>query len=298
MPAVTAFNVHIMCSSLSHGLKRDNPFVGLPHWRSSNDQPLSSLNIYMANDLPIPPPLISVPRIQTLIASLLVSIGSGTNYVGNMFSLMTCGYESKEKFTRSIQVRNNRCYFLSWVPLPKMKREIFMVEQFVWQSLCTAYSPQLGARLKISHTQLNIVGLAGNSEIYSNSNHFTNLSERSSVGVYSTGPIWGRIVDSHGPRILLASSFVFLLGGYSGIRYFYVSGLAPDALTVPILSFSALVLCSFLTGAGGNGGFMSAVNSTAKTFPDRAVCIHRWFSKVYFPHYHPLHVSEHPQLGW
>ena len=26
-----------------------------------------------------------------------------------------------------------------------------------------AYAPQLGARLRVSHTQLNIIGLAGNS---------------------------------------------------------------------------------------------------------------------------------------
>jgi hypothetical protein len=81
-------------------------------------------------------------------------------------------------------------------------------------------------------------------------------------------------VDSRGPRILLACSFVSLLGGYSGIRYLYDSGLAPDALSVPAISFCALLLCSYLTGAGSAGGFTSSVNSTAKTFPDRAVCIH------------------------
>jgi len=31
---------------------------------------------------------------------------------------------------------------------------------------CIAYSPQLGAKLGISHTQLNIVALAGNGAIY------------------------------------------------------------------------------------------------------------------------------------
>jgi len=114
------------------------------------------------------------------------------------------------------------------------------------------YSPQLGTRLKISHTQLNIVALAAN------------------VGVYITGPVWGRIVDSRGPRMLLACSAVFLLGGYSGIRYLYVSGLAPDALSIPTISFFVLLLCGFLTGAGSGGGFAGSVNSTAKTFPDRA----------------------------
>jgi hypothetical protein len=31
---------------------------------------------------------------------------------------------------------------------------------------CIAYAPQLGAKLGISHTQLNIVALAGNGAIY------------------------------------------------------------------------------------------------------------------------------------
>jgi len=105
----------------------------------------------MANNPPIPPPLISVPRIRTLIASLVVSLGSGTNYVSNV-SLIPCDYESKIlNFTRSIQVRSH-CrggtsrFSHSWC----------------WLSLCVAYSPQLGTRLKISHTQLNIVALAAN----------------------------------------------------------------------------------------------------------------------------------------
>jgi hypothetical protein len=80
-------------------------------------------------------------------------------------------------------------------------------------------------------------------------------------------------VDSRGPRIPLACSFVCLLGGYSGIRYFYDSGLAPDALSVPAIIFYALLLCSFLTGVGSSGGGTSSIYSTAKTFPDRAVCI-------------------------
>jgi hypothetical protein len=86
--------------------------------------------------------------------------------------------------------------------------------------------------------------------------------------------VWGRIVDSRGPCIPLACSFVFLLGGYFGIRRFYDSGLAPDALFFPAISLYALLLCSFLIGVGGKGGYTSAVNSTAKTFPDRVVCIH------------------------
>ncbi|KAF9474613.1 MFS general substrate transporter [Pholiota conissans] len=146
----------------------------------------------------IPPPLVSIQRITTLIASLIVALCSGTNYV------------------------------------------------------YSAYAPQLGMRLGITHTQLNIVALAGN------------------VGVYSSGPVWGRIVDTRGPRILLVCAFVFLLGGYSGMRYLYDTGLPVDVVTLSMIGFCMLVMCSFMTGAGGNAGLVSSVNSTAKTFPDKA----------------------------
>ncbi|KAF8173863.1 major facilitator superfamily domain-containing protein [Mycena galopus ATCC 62051] len=141
------------------------------------------------------PGLFSVPRITTLLASLIVSVGSGTNYV--------------------------------------------------------PYSPQLAARLNINHTQLNIVGLAAN------------------VGVYSSGPFWGRIVDSRGPRIPLAFAFVFLFFGYTGIRHFYDVGVEGGS-TLSSFSLGLLIACSFMTGTGGNAGFTGAINSTAKSFPDKA----------------------------
>ncbi|KAF8905752.1 major facilitator superfamily domain-containing protein [Gymnopilus junonius] len=152
----------------------------------------------MANNAPIPPPLLSAPRLTTLVASLFVALSAGTNYV------------------------------------------------------YSAYSPQLGARLGITHTQLNIVGLAGN------------------VGVYASGPVWGRIIDRRGPRIPLVGAFILLLGGYSGIRYLYDSGVPNGAITISTLTFGALVAFGCMTGAGGNAGLVSAVNSTAKTFPDKA----------------------------
>lgn len=140
-----------------------------------------------------------------------------------------------------------------------------------------AYSPQLGARLGISHTQLNIVGLAGNGAILCSSWIFAQDTYFIIVGVYSSGPVWGKIVDSRGPRILLVCSFLFLLGGYSGMRYLYDTGLPADVEHLSIIAFCALVLFSYLTGAGGNGGLVSSVNSTAKTFPDKAVCLHTSF---------------------
>ena len=78
-------------------------------------------------------------------------------------------------------------------------------------------------------------------------------------------------MDTKGPRILLAGAFLFLLIGYSGIRYLYDSGLPPNTPTLSILGFCGLVAFTYLTGSGGNAGLISAVNSTAKTFPDQAV---------------------------
>ncbi|KIK91177.1 hypothetical protein PAXRUDRAFT_831061 [Paxillus rubicundulus Ve08.2h10] len=142
-----------------------------------------------------PSKLLSVPRIVTLLGSILVSIGSGTNYI------------------------------------------------------YSAYAPQLGARLRVSHTQLNVIGLAGN------------------MGVYSSGPIWGRIVDTKGPRIPLIGAFLLLLVGYLGIKKMYDDGIG-DAATVSSLHFAVLVLCGFMTGLAGNAGLAAAANTTAKSFPD------------------------------
>ena len=51
----------------------------------------------MSNNPSIPPALISVPRIRTLVASLIVSLASGTNYVSNCsLDYCQCRYESKK----------------------------------------------------------------------------------------------------------------------------------------------------------------------------------------------------------
>ncbi|KAG6828069.1 hypothetical protein H0H92_009371 [Tricholoma furcatifolium] len=90
------------------------------------------------------------------------------------------------------------------------------------------------------------------------------------IGVYSSGPLWGRIVDLRGPRILMTAAFLLLLAGYSGIRHIYDSGLPETATTISTLTSVMLVICGFMTGSGGNAGLTGAVNSTAKTFPDKA----------------------------
>ncbi|KAI6160520.1 major facilitator superfamily-domain-containing protein [Pisolithus thermaeus] len=114
-----------------------------------------------------------------------------------------------------------------------------------------SYAPQLGARLHISHTQLNVVGLAAN------------------FGIYVSGPIWGRIVDSRGPRIPLTTAFVCFLVGYAGMKRMYDEG-TDSGTSISPAHFALLVICGFLTGLGANAGLASAVNSTAKSFPEWA----------------------------
>jgi len=65
------------------------------------------------------------------------------------------------------------------------------------------------------------------------------------------------------------------------MRHFYDTGLPKGTDHLSLLGFITLAACSFLTGAGGNGGLTGAVNSTAKTFPDQAVRVMHWFKPLY-----------------
>ncbi|KAG6330721.1 hypothetical protein ID866_8366, partial [Astraeus odoratus] len=115
----------------------------------------------------------------------------------------------------------------------------------------SAYAPQLGARLHITHTQLNIVGLAGN------------------AGAYLSGPLWGRITDSRGPRIPLVAALACFFVGYAGIERMYDDG-ADDGTSISLLHYTLLVVCGLLTGLGATAGAAAAVNTTAKSFPASA----------------------------
>lgn len=90
------------------------------------------------------------------------------------------------------------------------------------------------------------------------------------MGGYSTGPFLGKIVDAKGPRYLLAGGFIFLLIGYSGIRYIFDNGISPSK-SISAIKFWSLVACSFITGVGGHGACASVINATAKSFPHEAV---------------------------
>ena len=91
------------------------------------------------------------------------------------------------------------------------------------------------------------------------------------MGTAFTSPVLGRIVDSRGPLILFVCAFIFLISGYLGMRFLYDSGLSPDAKSLPGSIFATLILCSLLVGSGGTAAYAASVNSTAKTFPDKAV---------------------------
>lgn len=70
---------------------------------------------------------------------------------------------------------------------------------------------------------------------------------------------------------MLLSAFLLLLVGYTGIRLIYDAGLPEDATTLSTKMFILLVACSVMTGIGGNGGLAAAINTTAKSFPDKVV---------------------------
>ena len=93
-----------------------------------------------------------------------------------------------------------------------------------------------------------------------------NNDDGGAVGVYTSGPISGRIMDTRGPRPLLIGAFFALLCGYLGIRLMYDAGL--DDGDRDHLSHAHLVLlifCSYLTGVGSNSGMTSGMNSTGLT---------------------------------
>ncbi|KAG6332578.1 hypothetical protein ID866_6513 [Astraeus odoratus] len=115
-----------------------------------------------------------------------------------------------------------------------------------------AYAPQLGIRLHISYTQLNLIGLAGY------------------VGFYVSGPIWGRFIDRRGPGIPLLAAAMANLVGYAGTRHIYNDGTGTTTSISPVL-FAALVTCGLLTGLGANAGLASSVNTMAKSFPESAL---------------------------
>jgi hypothetical protein len=91
--------------------------------------------------------------------------------------------------------------------------------------------PQLGSRLNISHTQLNVIGLVGNgkSPFFAYPCGFSPFT----VGTYGSGLFLGRFVDLRGPCIPFLGAFLLLLTGYYGVRHIYDQGLTRGQLSIP-----------------------------------------------------------------
>ena len=96
----------------------------------------------MSNNLPIPPALISVPRIRTLAASLFVALASGTNYVRVLLIAFNTDMNVRN-VTRSIQVRSAKflCCIRTW-----------SIAQLVdYLSLCSLFATTGNTAEDISH---------------------------------------------------------------------------------------------------------------------------------------------------
>ncbi|SPQ20063.1 e6ecd097-12a1-4e4c-8635-e7a4bb17d2ef [Thermothielavioides terrestris] len=98
----------------------------------------------------------------------------------------------------------------------------------------SAWAPQFADRLRLSATETNLIGLAGN------------------MGMYSMGVPVGLFVDHRGPRPAVIAGALCLGIGYVPFRAAYETASG----SVPVLCFFA-----FLTGLGGCMAFAAAVKT-------------------------------------
>ncbi|KAF4982917.1 hypothetical protein FZEAL_1545 [Fusarium zealandicum] len=104
----------------------------------------------------------------------------------------------------------------------------------------SAWAPQFAERLKLSATQSNMIGLAGN------------------LGQYTLGVPIGIFVDHRGPRPAVLGGAVLLAVGYFPLHQAYDRA----AGSVPLLC-----LFSYMTGLGGCMAFAAAVKTSALNWP-------------------------------
>ncbi|EZF16037.1 hypothetical protein H112_05872 [Trichophyton rubrum D6] len=107
----------------------------------------------------------------------------------------------------------------------------------------SAWAPQFADRLKLTSTDGNMIGAAGN------------------VGVYAVGIPIGYIVDTKGTRLVALFGAIALFCGYFPIHLAYAAGAG---------SLSVIFLCffSFLSGVGSCAAFAAAIKTAANNFPD------------------------------
>ncbi|KAK2742758.1 hypothetical protein FQN55_007699 [Onygenales sp. PD_40] len=107
----------------------------------------------------------------------------------------------------------------------------------------SAWAPQFAEKMKLSSTESNLIGTAGN------------------FGMYAAGIPVGLLVDAKGPVPGSLIGAVSLFVGYFPIHRAFVSG--PGSMSVALLSFF-----SFLTGLGSCSGFSAAIKTAASNFPE------------------------------
>ncbi|KAH8427471.1 putative MFS transporter [Aspergillus melleus] len=106
----------------------------------------------------------------------------------------------------------------------------------------SAWAPQFSTRMKITSTETNFIGAAGN------------------LGMYASGIPLGLLTDAKGPRLTTFIGAITLGIGYYPIYSAYEHG--PGSLGVGLLSFFA-----FLTGFGSSSAFSASIKTAASNFP-------------------------------
>ena len=105
----------------------------------------------------------------------------------------------------------------------------------------SSYAPQLQTALHLSSTQLNVLGLAGN------------------MGMYMSGPLWGRWIDQSGPHGAVLAGAFLVLSGYGVVSRAYKY----EWQNMPV---AVLAIFCMLTGLGNSAGNNAAINVQAKNW--------------------------------
>ncbi|KEQ81148.1 putative MFS transporter [Aureobasidium pullulans EXF-150] len=106
----------------------------------------------------------------------------------------------------------------------------------------SAWAPQYAERMKLSATQSNLIGSAGN------------------IGMYASGIPFGILIDTKGPRWAILIGAVSLACGYFPLYSAYQKGAGS-------MSFSALCFFGFLTGMGSCCAFAGSIKVSATNWP-------------------------------